>query len=169
MLQVDLGRLDREWKFPFEAELAPDAAIWEGGEVRLAAPMQVRGEVQQVGNDVLVRGDFQGVAALECRRCLRPLEVPVEEEFTLLFRPGIDPAEAQEEDVYPLPERGTELDLTEPLREQVMLSVPRFAICEEACRGLCPRCGANLNDRDCDCKAEEEDPRWDALRNLKLD
>lgn len=169
MLRVDLGRLEREWKFPLEAELPAEAPLWEGSGIALAEPLAVRAEAQQVGNDVLVRGSFRGRLAMECRRCLRSLEVPVEEEFTLLFRPGLDPESADEHDAYRLPERGTELDLGPALREHVLLSVPRFALCDAACRGLCPQCGVDLNADECDCKVEDSDPRWAALRNLKLD
>ena len=169
MLQLDLGRLEREWKFPLEAEIAADEPLWVESGIALAEPLQVRAEAQQVGNDVLVRGEYTGAMAMECRRCLKSLQVPVADSFTLLFRPGLDPTAAQEQDVYPLPERGTELDLGEALREQLLLSVPRFALCDEACRGMCPYCGADLNAGECGCKVEEADPRWAALKNLKLD
>jgi uncharacterized protein len=51
----------------------------------------------------------------------------------------------------------------------VMLVVPRYAVCREACRGLCARCGADLNEEECRCRSEEGDARWAALRKVRLD
>ena len=169
MLKVDLGRLEREYKLPIGEEIPQDAPLLKDSGVALAEPLRVEGEAQQAGADVLIRGGFKGIVAMECRRCLRDVTVPVEEEFTLLFRAGLDAAQAAEEDAYPLPERGTELDIADAMREQVLLAAPRFAICDEACRGLCPQCGANLNEASCDCTVASAEPRWAALRNLKLD
>jgi uncharacterized protein len=169
MLKVDLGQVERDWKVSIDEQIPADAEIWTDSGISLAEPLTVTGEAQKAALDVLVRGRFSGVLAMECRRCLQPVRVPVEEEFTLLFRPGLKPEEAPDADAYPLPERGRELDLADALREHVLLAVPRFAICEETCRGLCPHCGTNLNDSSCDCTVEEKDPRWDALRNVKLD
>src|SRR5690606_33050553 len=103
-------------------------------------------------------------AALSCRRCLVPVEFDLDETVTWLFREGISEAEAEAEEVYALPEKGRELDLVRALREQVMLAVPEFVSCAEACRGLCPRCGANRNQVDCGCEEPEVDDRWAALR-----
>ena len=91
----------------------------------------------------------------------------LDEELTFLYRSGVRGVEAEAEEVYGLPERGLELDLGPAVREHVLLAVPQFVICDEACRGFCPRCGTNLNEASCDCVVEEEDPRWAALRRLR--
>jgi uncharacterized protein len=91
----------------------------------------------------------------------------INEELIFVYRAGVAPVEAEAEEVYPLPEKGGTLDLTEAVREHVLLSVPEFVNCDEACRGFCPRCGANLNETTCECRTEEEDPRWAALRRLR--
>jgi uncharacterized protein len=53
------------------------------------------------------------------------------------------------------------------LREQVLLAVPLRAICREDCKGLCPQCGANLNEKRCSCAEPVEDPRWSGLKDLR--
>lgn len=169
MLKVDLVRLDRQRRLQLDAEVAPDDPIWAGTELHLARPLDVRLEAQQVGRDVVVRGRVSGEVALECRRCLTAVTVPLEEEVAVLYQAGIDPAEAEESEVYPLPERGSELDLSPMVREQVVLAVPAYAICTESCRGLCPTCGKNLNEGPCECAPEAGDDRWAALRKLKSD
>jgi uncharacterized protein len=70
--------------------------------------------------------------------------------------------------VLPLP-RGGALDLTTPVREHVLLAVPTYVYCQEGCRGLCPQCGANLNQAVCACTSEEADDRWAPLRQLKAE
>jgi len=59
-----------------------------------------------------------------------------------------------------------ELELGTAIREEMVLSQSPFALCAPDCRGLCPRCGVNLNEETCQCISEEQDPRWDALRAL---
>jgi uncharacterized protein len=49
----------------------------------------------------------------------------------------------------------------------MLLAVPIKTVCGDACKGLCPQCGKNLNHGDCQCEPVAEDPRWDALKGLK--
>jgi uncharacterized protein len=118
---------------------------------------------------VLVRGTLRGAVRLDCRRCLQPVEYPVDEHVDLLFAP---PAEGEDDaddgEVYPLP-RGDELDLTDAVREHVVLAAPEFALCREECRGLCPTCGTDLNQGACDCVPEAAPTAWDALKNVTFD
>jgi uncharacterized protein len=58
------------------------------------------------------------------------------------------------------------VDISEVMRQAVMLAIPLKPLCKEECRGLCPSCGVNLNEESCDCKNEEPDDRWEGLRNL---
>lgn len=169
MLKVDLGQLERKRRLAIEEDVPPDDPLWEGSGIQLRGPLSVRLEAQQVGADVLVRGRLSGEVELECRRCLQAVSVKVNEDVSLLFRPGVERVEAEREEVYPLPARTRELDLSEPVREHLLLAVPKFAICDQACRGLCPRCGANRNLEECRCEVLETDERWAALRKLKLD
>jgi uncharacterized protein len=60
-----------------------------------------------------------------------------------------------------------ELDLKEVVREQILLNLPEQEFCGEDCKGLCQKCGTNLNLIDCKCEETEIDPRWAALKNLK--
>ena len=65
--------------------------------------------------------------------------------------------------------RGNEIDLREPLREQLLLHLPEYVACREECRGLCPHCGANRNETECGCVSERLPGPWDALKNVKFD
>ena len=90
----------------------------------------------------------------------------------MLYRPlGVDRrkeevsiSEAETEIGY---YEGEGLELEDVLREQVLLAVPIKTVCRIDCKGLCPRCGQNLNQGSCTCQTAQDDPRWYALRDLK--
>jgi uncharacterized protein len=89
----------------------------------------------------------------------------VQEDIHVLFaEPGAEGAD--DPDVFVLPPRAAELDLRPAVREQWLLAAPAFVQCSDQCRGLCSRCGADLNMGPCDC-APVSDSRWDALRALR--
>ena len=72
-----------------------------------------------------------------------------------------------EGETYPL--EGEEVDLELPVRDTVLLDLPAAPLCREDCAGLCPLCGIDRNEADCDCDPNPPDPRWDALRALTFD
>jgi uncharacterized protein len=123
-----------------------------------------------VGDGVLVRGEFETRLAAACRRCLTPVTVEVRDTVDLLYE-TLTPDEEIElgGEVYPLPSRGDLLDLMPALREQILLRMPEFVLCGEACRGLCPRCGAELNRTSCSCVPEAAGSPWGALKDLQFD
>jgi uncharacterized protein len=166
MLRVDLRQLERKNRLEIEQELPAEDPIWQDAGFQLAEPLSVQLEAQQAGHDVIVRGRLQGSVALSCRRCLEPVTAPVVEDVSLVFRPGLSRVEAEAEEVYALPERGEDLDLSDAIRELLVLAYPQYGMCREDCRGLCPQCGTNLNQETCDCAPAHADPRWAALRRL---
>ena len=169
MLKVDLGLLARKHRTRIDVEVPADDPLWDSLPWRFAAPVLLRLDVQLAGQDVLVRGDIEGTVQLSCRRCLTPVTHELDEELTFLYRAGVEDVDAEAEEVYALPAKGSDLDLGPAMSEHVLLAVPQFVICEEACRGFCPRCGTNWNQSSCDCEDEEEDPRWAALRRLRAE
>lgn len=164
MLKVDLGQLERKGRIRIDETVPAGDPLLEMTGLKLAGGLDVRLEAGQVGKDVLVRGRLRGEALLDCRRCLKAVQKSFDEGVTFLYRAGVTATEAEAEEVYPLPERVREIDLTEAIREHVILAVPLYPLCSEACRGLCPRCGTNLNEGACSCEAVTMDPRWAALR-----
>jgi uncharacterized protein len=168
MLKVDLGRLDREGSVLVEAEVPADAGLWQDSGIEWAGPVDVRLRASYAGSgEVIARGTVKGTLAQECRRCLRPVKGEFEEEVTLVFSADATQEDFGEGDAYAFdPSRG-ELDLSEAVRGEVILAVNPYVVCDPECRGLCPRCGANLNEGACGCTAEDVDPRWEALRALK--
>lgn len=169
MLKLSLGAVSRG-EVRVRDDVPPDHPMWEGSLVSLAGPLHVDLAARSVGEGVFVRGTVSGKLRLPCRRCLAETEHELDETVDFLFDEIASDEEGEiEGEVYPLPERGDELDLTDAVREQVLLRVPQYVLCREECRGLCPRCGADMNEAPCDCGPEEEDSPWVALKKIKFD
>jgi len=164
----------------FEEEFLPDA-IDLGGEVRQRTPLKASGRAElveehsgkhQVIKDIRLRGRLSTRLELQCARCLDPVPQDVKREFELLYRPlGADAGrdelsvtDAEAEIGY---YQGEGLQLEDVLREQVLLALPLKATCRQDCKGLCPQCGKNLNQEQCSCSTEREDPRWAALKDVR--
>ena len=166
MLTVDLGQLQRAVRLDIEARVDPSDLVLADPDVRIAGPLAVWLEAHQAGADVVVRGRLRGELELACGRCLKPVRQELDEDVTFLYVDGVDDVAAEDQEVYPLPEKGWTLDLGPAIREHVLLAAPRFAVCREACKGLCPTCGADLNETTCECGESKVDERWAALRRL---
>jgi uncharacterized protein len=168
MLKLDLARLEREGTLPVEADVSADDALWEGSDLRFEGPLRVRLNARVAGSgEIVVLGTLKGVLDAQCRRCLDPVRVPMEQRLTLVYTPSDVLESGDEGDVRPLSPRASTLDLSEAVREEIILGADRYVVCDADCAGLCPHCGANRNQETCDCTLEEPDPRWDALRALK--
>lgn len=168
MLRVDLGRLAREGSVLVEAKVPADDGLWQDEELQWKGPVEVRLRASYAGTgEVVVRGAVRGELEHVCRRCLRPVAGSFEEDLTLVFVTGAAGEEAAQGDALPYDPRSSALDLSGAVRGEVILAMNRYVVCDPECRGLCPRCGADLNEGPCGCAVEETDPRWEALRALK--
>lgn len=166
VIVIDLQRLDRA-PVEIEGEIASDDPLWSEVGVELVEPLAV--EATAGGSPTLgvwVRGSMSGRLRTSCRRCLQPLELPISEDFELLFDPKTSDGEG-DLTLYGFDPKAEEIDLRVPLRERFLLVVPAFPVCREDCPGLCGRCGASLSQGDCGCGAPEPDPRWGPLQALK--
>ena len=128
-----------------ELQLPP--AVWPGGaEADL--------ELDRAGELVAIRGRLRSAARLECVRCLKAFELPVVVDVTMVADRSGGRGRLEEDletDHYMLFHDGRQLDLREEARESLLLELPITPHCREDCRGLCPRCGADLNDGPCGC------------------
>jgi uncharacterized protein len=127
---------------------------------------------KDVVEDIRLVGNFSTEVEIRCARCIEPVPTKVGGDFDLLYRPlGVDSgkdersiSEAETEIGY---YSGEGIQLEDVLREQILLALPLRTVCSESCRGLCPRCGKNLNVEGCSCGDQPPDPRWAALAGIK--
>ncbi len=117
---------------------------------------------------VLVQGQLSAIREIECVRCLAPLGLPFEMDFSDLFRPAGTSSEVDEINHRVISE-GDDIDLAPIMREEAILAEPMHAVCGEDCKGLCATCGKNLNEGPCDCEQDDIDPRMAVLRTLLED
>ncbi|MBD3221173.1 DUF177 domain-containing protein [bacterium] len=113
----------------------------------------------------VVRGDLEARGTAECGRCLEPFELVFDVPLELVvMRDAGD--ETEDAETLVLHQRDGVVDLSEPVREAILLALPQQRVCRDDCRGLCPQCGADLNDGPCGCEDDDIDPRWDGLPDL---
>lgn len=137
-------------------------------------PSDLSGTVRLVRTNrgLLAYADLDAVARDVCSRCLGPAETPMHVTVEEEFLPSVDvhtgqplPRAAVDDDAFLIDEHH-HLDLTEAVRQTLVMEQPMRPLCREDCAGLCEHCGADLNLGNCNCPEESVDSRWAALRGL---
>ena len=125
----------------------------------------LQGEIQftRVNDGIYAQGRLQTQIHLTCVRCLETFSYPL--DFEIAERYSFSPQEGDEEPVYLVAPDGA-LDVTEPIRQQLWVSLPLQPLCHPDCQGLCAQCGANLNHESCACQEESLDSRFAVLKEL---
>ena len=125
------------------------------------------------GKALALDGRLQATVNTLCSRCCGELAYTVDEEFHYTFRLGQDKANLHEdlqcsdEDIDTVYLDTPEIDTNEILLEQLILSMPEKLLCNEQCKGVCHKCGAQLNDEPCSCEADYSDSPFAVLQKLK--
>jgi len=166
---IDLESFERE--LPLHIVINEDEIDLENENVKLLGDLRLDGSVLKGAASTVVRGRLTGDSEIACDRCLeqitRDLDIEFEDEFILKDVFFLDKEkELAPDDLIANEFDGRQIDLKEIVREQILLDAPQQVFCEEDCKGLCQKCGANLNLIDCKCEKTEIDPRWAALKNL---
>ena len=139
-----------------------DLGVLEQPEVHLS--------LRRRSDGIHAAGKVTTIVEVRCDRCLLGLPVAVAADFDLLYLPlSLAAAEKGEHEIVEEQEfhlayyEDESIDVDALVREQIQLALPIRNLCDEACKGLCPVCGADLNKAPCLCHPESRDPRWDAL------
>ena len=165
---IDLIQLT-EPEIAFDFTTQPDL---EEESARIAKPVRTVGRLRKGIAQTDVEGRIGGEIETECTRCLRAVthkfDVPLKASFvTAENYTSEKEAELRQGDLDVSIYDGEKIDLTDLVREQILLDLPAQILCREDCKGLCQKCGANLNEVNCNCEENEIDPRWAALKDLK--
>ena len=167
MLKVDLGQLAREASIAVEARVSASDELWSAADLAWADEVDIRLRATYAGTgEIVVRGSVSGRLRQDCRRCLQPVESDFTNDLTLVFVGEVG-EESEDGGAYVFEPTRPELDMSDAVREEIILAMNPYVVCKPDCRGLCPTCGTDLNDGQCDCTEDETDPRWAALRELK--
>ena len=158
---------------PFDVTLEPGVIEFLDPKLRQAGPLRASGVAELVIDllgEIRVKGHVKVLMEADCDRCLEPASYPVDGDFELYYRPvaegygeekAIDEGEA-EMGFY----EGDGVELNDVLREFVLLTLPMQRVCSEDCKGICPECGQNRNQKQCACQTASADDRWAALKHL---
>lgn len=138
----------------------------ENQDVLDFSSVEFTGEAKYAAGLVEVEGTLQYEAKFACGRCLNHFQetynVPFKERF--LRENETVYKEEDEDEIHRIQEES--FDLTPYCKEEIFLALPYIPICNQECKGLCPHCGSNRNERECGCNIERIDPRLADLAKL---
>jgi uncharacterized protein len=164
---LQLGKLSFRETFP------PGVIEFSDPQICQAAPVESSGSAELSGalREIRVSGHLNTAMEVSCDRCLEPTSFPIDTDFSLLYRPAKYVPRADETALESSESEvgfyeGEGLELSDVLREQILLSLPMQRVCRVDCLGICPICGQNRNVVRCDCHLEVTDDRWAGLRKL---
>lgn len=166
---LNLEVVERAGDFPVLAEMAGN------GEVEFPAPVHAVVRAIRVRELIEVEGRVETSVRLSCSRCLKGFTAPLVVPFAVAFAreaPEVTDETGEEielsaEEMGLIPFEGEEIDLRPVLQEQIVMALPVRSLCREACKGLCPQCGADLNETDCGCERPVFAPKFSALKDFK--
>jgi uncharacterized protein len=136
-------------------------------KIKIADDLELRdfsGDVEmgRTTQGLVVQGKFSGETTLECVRCLSEFDQALSMEMTELY--AFDSRSVSESGLI-IPD-DAHIDLAPLVREYALLEIPIKPICRPDCKGLCPVCGENLNEKDCGHRPEQGDSPFSVLKNL---
>lgn len=169
---VDVAKIQNSTE-EFNLRFKPSEIDIKSDFVKLLDDTEFIGKISNKDLRTIVEGEIKADVELNCNRCLRV----VPQRLNFKFKNAYILAENYtKEEEFELESKGLEIsifdgdkiDLREVAIEQISLALPAQVLCEDNCKGLCETCGANLNLTNCKCKENEVDPRWSALKKLKI-
>ena len=139
--------------------------------VPLVAPVEISLSIHKEGSEVFLHGLIRGVAEQQCSRCLKSFTMTIESPVDVVYAPAEEVAreeahQLRDEELETGFYREDSLDIDEIAREQLLLNIPMKPLCSPDCKGICPRCGIDLNLNTCNCSVSEIDPRLAVLKQL---
>ncbi|MBN1557671.1 MAG: DUF177 domain-containing protein [Lentisphaerae bacterium] len=164
-MQIDLKGLQ---KGPRRYRGEEDPVLLDVGDRGISAqgPLRYDLTAELAGHELVVRGTVRVEMEFCCVRCAEPFTREIRDDAVLLTHRVEDLPGGR--DASGGAAGAALVDLTEDIRESMILLFPSHPVCGEACRGLCPQCGRNLNRGRCACRPPA-DARWKSLDKLKLD
>jgi uncharacterized protein len=141
------------------------------GEVGLETPffgmVAVIGELNKLHNQIVLDAKISVYANFECDRCTTAYKNLIESNYRMVYLFGKEPDKEDALNVTYLSIDADKIILDKDVRDYSMLAIPMKKLCDEDCKGLCYKCGKNLNEGECECSTEDIDIRWQPLLDLK--
>jgi uncharacterized protein len=161
IVNISSIREERGATIPCAGFLEVNPADFEGLALKFKGPVAVRGKVTNTGSGFLLEAELNLDYQADCDRCLaethQTQKIDIKEEF-------VSGRDISDETVYGF--CGDLINLTECLRDQIILALPMKFLCSPECRGFCPKCGKNLNVEVCNCSEETMNHQFELVKNL---
>jgi len=160
----------------FGVDIPPGEVDYDS-KIKQASVMHAEGTAQLLNRslgEIRVQGKLNVTVETACDRCLEGTKFPIENDFDLVYVPAEEASAGGEEEIdqggievgyY----EGNGIALNDILREVVLLALPMRLVCDESCKGICPVCGGNRNQRECGCQMYAADDRWSKLKALRAE
>ncbi len=166
----------QQHKVRFKVDI-PAGEIEFDGKVSHSSVLHTEGVAELLNHslgEIRLQGDLQVTVDAPCDRCLEPVSLPINSPFDLVYVPASEAVEGGEDEIDEAAVEvgyyeGNGLQLNDVLREVVLLALPMQLVCSENCKGICPVCGQNRNQRECACQTAAADDRWNKLRDLRAE
>ncbi|WP_054870323.1 DUF177 domain-containing protein [Caloranaerobacter sp. TR13] len=138
----------------------------KGKEIQLLTPVNVDGGIYRADEDLFINATIAYTYKENCARCLEEFSNKVSTVLLGRLVEQDNSISEEETDEILVAYKESTVDLQEFVVSAILLSLPMKALCDEACKGLCPKCGQNLNLQKCNCEDDFIDPRFAKLKEL---
>lgn len=152
-------------------------AVSGEGAVSFIRPVHVRLQATSVGETVLIEGKADSTVRIPCSRCLEPFDMIIETAFSATAVPdstdmpdsdAADDIELAADDMDVIAYSGERIDLRDEIAQQIIMALPCKPLCGDTCKGLCNRCGVDLNKTACQCQSQDENNPFSVLKHLSF-
>ena len=163
-MKIDLSEVIKDYggRLAISADVPMEDLTFLGETFSFDLPLHIEGSITNNTKSLELQAKVSGNAGVHCGRCMRPITIPVDFSIQETL---VQNEETVSDDADVVVFSGYSLDLMEIIINHFLMQVPAKYLCKEDCKGLCLKCGADLNAGDCDCE-EDIDPRWAALAEI---
>jgi uncharacterized protein len=154
----------------------PAGEIEFDSKLSQSSPLHAEGTAQLLNHslgEIRIEGKLNVTMGATCDRCLEAASFSIENGFDLIYMPAEESTSGEKEVDASAIEvgfyEGNGIVLNDILREVVLLALPMQLVCDEGCKGICPVCGENRNNRSCACQPRMGDDRWSELKKLRAE
>lgn len=159
--------------FPARKDLEGDPETFSlaSDVIRSVERFRVKLAIQRSGDEYFCQGKVEATVTLECARCLTPYNEEIACDMSFIVcseaQRAVHREQAIDDEDYVFFQGSEPLaDLSGVVGQAIVLAVPMMPLCSEDCRGLCAKCGRNLNENACACSDDGIDERWEALKKF---
>lgn len=132
---------------------------------KVKSPVNVKGSIYNTEDGIFLTGKVYTRYVDECARCLAETEVIIESDISARLVQELGPIDDEDDELYIVCTK-EEIFIEDALSDIIVTSLPMKVICSEECKGLCPKCGIDLNKGSCDCEVDNVDPRLAKLKEF---